>query len=137
MASSWIVARSTKPDGRYRGKPRYRVVYRLAGAGSPHHYGGSFPTKAEALERKRWIDGEIAARRVPKVGQLAEPTAAPTLRTVAARWQASRVDLSDNTRLQHRSAIHALLPTFGERNVDTIAPSDVGGTRRSSGNEGM
>jgi hypothetical protein len=37
MASSWIVARPTKTDGRYRGKPRYRVVYRLAGAGSPHH----------------------------------------------------------------------------------------------------
>jgi hypothetical protein len=60
MPSSWIVARPTKPDGRYRGKPRYRVVYRLAGAGSPHHYGGSFATKAEALERKKWVDGELA-----------------------------------------------------------------------------
>ena len=67
MASSWIVARPTKAGGRYRGRPRHRVVYRLGGAGSPHHYGGSFATKAEALERKKWIDGELAARRVPEI----------------------------------------------------------------------
>ena len=77
MASSWIVARATKPDGRYRGKPRYRVIYRLHGAGSPHHYGGSFPTKAEALERKRWIDGELAARRIPDLAELVDDAVRP------------------------------------------------------------
>lgn len=63
MPSSWIVARPTKPDGRNKGRPRYRVVYPLAGSGSPHHYGGSFATKAEALERKKWVDGELAGLR--------------------------------------------------------------------------
>jgi integrase len=126
MASSWIVARATKPGGRYRGKTRYRVVYRLAGSGSPHHYGGSFATKTEALERKRWIDGQIAARRVPDLADLAEPVSAPAFRTVAAQWQASRVDISDNTRLQHRSAIHAIAYTsLGDMPVDRITPADV------------
>ena len=75
MASSWIVARPTNPEGRHKGRPRYRVVFRMGGSGSPHHYGGAFATKAEALERKKWIDGELAARRVPRSSGCSSPSA--------------------------------------------------------------
>ena len=61
MASSWIIRRAGK-----RG-PRYLVRFRLGGAGSRVRYAGSFPRKEDALTRKRWVDGELAAMRVPNV----------------------------------------------------------------------
>ena len=93
MASSWIVTRTTKPDGRHAGKKRYRVVYRVGGAESRHRYAGSFPTKAEALARKRWVDGELANMRVPDLALLGSPTQVVTLRDLAERWRVSRVDV--------------------------------------------
>jgi hypothetical protein len=126
VPSSWIVARPTNNDGRNKGRSRYRVLYRLGGRESTARYAGSFVTKSEAGARKRWVDGELAARRVPDLAALVDPVAAPTLRVVAAQWQASRVDISDNTRLQHRSAIHAVTNTaLGDRPVDRITAADV------------
>lgn len=129
MGSSWIVARPTKPDGRYRGKPRYRVVYRLAGSGSPHHYGGSFPTKAEALERKRWIDGELAGLRGSEIGarlkERLEPVRPVTLREIAARWRESRIDVSEGTRKTYATNLDRVLPTLGDRAPATISAADV------------
>ena len=43
----------------------------------------------------------------------------------AARWQASRVDASENTKLQHRSAVRAMLPHIGTRRVDSLTSADV------------
>jgi integrase len=125
MASSWIVARATKPGGRYRGKPRYRVVYRLAGSGSPHHYGGSFPTKAEALERKRWIDGELAARRPINLKQTVEPAKAPTVRQACDTWRASRVDVTEATQVLHRVALARVIAVLGDTRVDEMGETDV------------
>ena len=117
MPSSWIIARPTKGDGRNKGRPRYRVLYRLGGRESRARYAGSFATKAEAVARKRWVDGELAALRVPDLEALAEPVAAPTLRAVAARWQESRVDVRESTAIQHRTALGRVLPLLGDRPV--------------------
>ena len=64
----------------------------------------------EAKIRRDWFAGQLAARRIPDLSMLAEPAAAPLLRDAAKAWQASRVDISENTRLQHRSAVNAVLP---------------------------
>jgi integrase len=121
MPSSWIIARPTKD-----GAKRYRVEYRLGGRESATRYGGSFRRKEEASARKRWIDGELAARRAPDLGSLETAQAnVPTLREAAERWQASRVDASENTKLQHRSAVRAMLPLIGTRPVDSLTPADV------------
>jgi len=125
MPSSWIVARPTKGDGRNRGRPRYLVRFRLGGRESIARYAGSFPTKGEAVARKRWVDGELAGLRVPDLTALTEPLLSPTFAEAARRWQASRVDVSENTRLQHRSAVNAVLPTLGDRRLDTITAADV------------
>lgn len=126
MASSWIVARPTKPDGRHKGKPHHRVVYRMGGAGSPHHYGGSFPTKAQALARKKWIDGQLAACRVPDLAALrAEPVRTPTLKEIANEWKQSRVDVTESTRVLHRVALDRALSILGDRPVDTITADDI------------
>jgi integrase len=120
MASVWIRTRPTKDGGK-----RYRVEFRLGGREARIRYGGSFATKREATIRAGWIAGELAALRVPDLGPPTEPAAAPTLREAAKRWQESRVDVAENTRLQHRSAVRMLLPGLGERRVDTITAVDV------------
>jgi integrase len=120
VASVWIRARPTKDGGR-----RYRVEYRLGGRESRIRYGGSFRTKTEATTRTRWIAGELAAHRVPDLGIHADPPAAPTLREAATRWQTSRVDVADSTRLQHRSAVRMIVALLGERRVDAITSADV------------
>jgi integrase len=97
----------------------------MGGAGSPHHYGGSFATKTEALERKRWIDGELAARRVPDLGALREPVRPVTLREVAERWMASRIDVSEGTSRTYATNLDRVLPALGGRPIASITPADV------------
>jgi hypothetical protein len=80
MASAWIITRTTKA-----GERRYRVEYRLGGRESATRYGGSFKTKREADERRRWITGELAGRRVPDLSLFAPESRAPTLAEAAQR----------------------------------------------------
>src|SRR5205823_6011797 len=70
MPSAWVRTRQTKA-----GQPRYRVEYRLGGRATPVRYGGSFKRKAEADDRKRWIMGELAARRLPHLRTILRATA--------------------------------------------------------------
>jgi integrase len=114
MPSVWITTRTTRT-----GK-RHRVGYQLGGRGSRSRYGGSFKTKREALLRKQWIAGELAALRVPDFTLLQEPALAPTLAEAAARWQASRVDVAQTTATQHQTALNRALPVLGEHRIDTL-----------------
>jgi hypothetical protein len=59
----------------------------------------------EARARRDWVAGELAARRVPDLSTLAAPAPGVTLREPAKRWQASRVDVRESTRIQHRTAL--------------------------------
>ena len=47
---------------------------------------------------------------------------APTLREVAERWKATRVDVAESTRVLHRVALERVLPILGEREVDYAHP---------------
>src|SRR5262245_50747114 len=120
MASAWIERRRTRS-----GEPRYRVEYRLGGGGSRSRYAGSFKTKREALVRKAWVAGELAALRVPDLAVLRERLLAPTLTEAARRWQASRVDVAEATTVQHRTALNRALPLLGSKRVDQLAAQDV------------
>jgi hypothetical protein len=120
MASAWLTTRTTGS-----GAKRYRVEWRAGGREAPTRYGGSFKTKREADERKRWISGELAARRVPDLTSLETESKSPTLTEAAERWFASRVDVAANTKLQHRSAMRNLLAVLGSEQVDRITPADV------------
>jgi hypothetical protein len=121
MASVWITTRTTKSGAR-----RFRVEYRLGGREAPTRCGGSFKTKTEALERRKWITGELAARRVPDLAPLTARTVAamPTLREAYERWQAGRVDVAGATAIYQRSAIRRARPLL-DRHVDEITASDV------------
>ena len=84
-----------------------------------------FRTMREGRTRRDWVAGELAARRVPDLARLAAPKTAPTLKRLAERWQASRVDVRESTRIQHRTALGRVLPILGDKRIDEIAPADV------------
>jgi integrase len=87
-------------------------MYRLGGRESAPRYAGSFSTRHEALARKAWVVGELAALRVPDL-RLASPTATPALREAAERWLESRVDVSEGTLQTYRVALGRLIPRLG------------------------
>jgi integrase len=118
MASTWVTTRITTT-----GEKRYRCEYRLGGREAPTQYGGSFKTKREADERKKWIAGELAAKRVPDLRFAAAETV--TLRTLAAHWQASRVDVSAGTGQTYRVALGRIIPRLGETAVERIDAQTV------------
>src|SRR2546428_6995735 len=119
MASCWIERRPSH-DG-----VRYRVRFRLGGRESIPRYGGSFGTMREARARRSWIEGELAGMRVPDLTVLAERKPSPDLRSVAERWQSSRVDVRESTRVQHRAALGRVLHILGDRPIDRLTPADV------------
>jgi integrase len=121
MASTWVRTRPTRA-----GQPRYRVEYRLGGRATPVRYGGSFKRKTDADQRKRWIMGELAARRVPDLGSL-EPQVpvSPTFREAARTWLDARIDVSEATRIQNRTSVSRALPVIGDRLVDELTPRDI------------
>jgi integrase len=120
MPSAWIITRATSDGGK-----RYRVLYRLGGRETSQRYAGSFPTKAQAVARKRWVDGELAAMRVPELHAHLEPQRAPTLADAAAAWMASRIDVTDGTRALHRVALNRVLPILGSCRIDELTADDV------------
>src|SRR5687768_13300706 len=99
-------------------------MYRLGGRESAPRYGGSFRTKREALARKAWLAGELAALRVPNL-RLAEGAAVDSLRSIASRWQASRVDVAPGTLATYRVALGRILPRLGDQRVDRLDPQMV------------
>jgi integrase len=121
MPGAWIERRVT-PSG----QTRYLVKYTLGGRESAHRYGGSFVTKREAQLRRRWIAGELASMRVPRVRGLEKSAlSAPTLAEAAERWRASRVDVTDGTAVGHRVQLKRVLPLLGSRPIDEITAADV------------
>jgi hypothetical protein len=120
MASAWIEKREGKTG------TRFRVEFRPMGWARPV-YGGSFKTKREAVARRAWITGELAAMRVPDIRALGEVKRSQTLTEAAERWRASRVDVTASTRVLHRVALDRVLPILGTRHVDEITTADVAG----------
>jgi hypothetical protein len=119
MASCWIKRRQGKTG------VRFRVEYRVGGRESSPRYAGSFATKREALVRKAWVAGELAAMRVPDLAALAELAATPTLHEVAKRWQESRQDVRAATTIQHRTSLHHVNRLLGDRLCDGVSWEDV------------
>lgn len=120
MASAWITTRSTAG-----GRSRFRVMFRLGGRESMPRYAGSFVTKREALARKAWVLGELAALRIPDVRLVDELLTSPTLAEMAERWQASRVDVAAGTLQTYRVALGRVLPRLGDRSIDEVDAQTV------------
>ena len=120
MASVWTRTRTTKSGAR-----RHLVYYRVGGRESGSRYAGSFQTQREAKLRADYVRGELAARRMPDLALLADEKAPETLREAIERWRASRVDVTEATRVLHRVALNRVIPVLGDRPVDEITTADV------------
>jgi integrase len=100
-------------------------MYRVGGREAPNRYAGSFSTMREAKLRRDWIAGELASLRVPDLRLLAAENAAETLAEASERWRASRVDVSESTRVLHRVALGRVLPILGTLRVASLTVDDV------------
>jgi integrase len=121
MPSAWVERRETAA-----GRNRYVVKYRLGGRESAHRYAGSFATRRDALARRSWVAGELAAMRVPNISSLeVEPTRSPTVAEACERWRAARVDVTEATQVLHRVALGRVLPVLGDRRLDGLTVDDV------------
>lgn len=115
MPSAWIRSRPTKSGG-----VRYRVEYRLGGRATPVRYAGSFKRKADADERRRWITGELAGRRVPDLGSLEATGTGRTLRSVFEGWRESRIDVDEATATTYRTSQERVLAAIGNPAVQKV-----------------
>ena len=124
MASAYIMRVERKRD---RGgvTRRYRVVYPDRGAETKLQHAGSFKTMAEARERQKWVSAELAGMRLPDLELGGREKATETLRQACERWKASRVDVTESTRVLHRVALNRVTPLLGDRPVDEITTADV------------
>jgi integrase len=122
VPGSWIVSRATRDGGR-----RYLVRYRLGGRESAQRYAGSFRTRAEALERRRWVDGELAAMRVPNLSTLdRQPVRAPALADAVAAYRASRIDIAEATRVNIGTSLNLIAGALDAgRPLDAFASQEI------------
>jgi integrase len=123
MPSSWIVMRPTRD-----GSKRYLVRYRLGGRESGQRYGGSFRTRGEALDRRRWLDGELAAMRVPDLaGIKRRPLRARSLADAVGAYRASRIDIADATRVNIGTSLNMIMGALdATRPLDDFTPQKIG-----------
>jgi integrase len=115
MSSAWVEKRKTA-----RGKIRYRVEFRLGGRESASLYAGSFATQREALARKAFVAGELAACRVPDLNLAGVAANVVTVRTLAERWKASRIDVAHGTMVTYDVALGRILPRLGTTAADRL-----------------
>ena len=139
MASVWIRTRATKA-----GEKRYRVEYRLGGREIDTRFGGSFKTKRDATIRAA---GSRRARRAtrPRLGCSPAPSAESPTFAKRRAWRASRVDVTEGTRVLHRVALGRVLPVLGDEarrrarpsttspsSSSTLSPATARSARRSA-----
>src|SRR4051812_6072627 len=110
MASAWVDTRTIKVGANRVNRPGkpYRVLFRIGGRDSKVQHAGSFRTKREANLRRDFIAGELAAGRTPNLSL--ERVDVVTIRTLAERWQASRVDVAAGTLQTYKVALGRILP---------------------------
>jgi integrase len=121
MPSAWVVTRRTKGGGK-----RYRVLWRAGGHFTPTQHGGQFGSQREALIRKRWIAGELAAMRVPDLRLLAaELPEVVTVKAASERWLRSRIDIAEATRVRNELEVARIDRLLGARPIDALTPAEV------------
>jgi integrase len=123
VASAWLSIYTAKD-----GSKRYRVHYRTGGRESAGHYAGSFNRKRDALLRQAWVEGELAAMRVPDLRVIQAETRTPTLAEAAKVWSASRIDVVEGTQNVLRSAfnrIDKLAPSLMRRRLDEVSVDEL------------
>ena len=121
MGTAYIVARG---QGTSR---RFLVRFKLGGREAKIEHAGSFRTKGEAVLRKQFIAGLIAAGRGADVRRALRSQGADALTVIEAgrRWLQSRIDISASTKRIHGDSLRRLDHLLGDVLVDELEPGDV------------
>ena len=119
MASVWIRTRAAKSG------VRHRVEYRPGGRDTATRFAGSFRTKRLATLRAAFVEGELAAGRVPVVFPRAKRPLTPTVDKALDRWLESRIDVNEATKVRNSSEAKRIRPLLGRQRTDEIRPTDV------------
>lgn len=124
MSSVWIVKRKT------RGGRRFRIHYRPGGREAQTLYGGTFSSEREAKIRARAIKDQLAAGAKPReilagLTHASAPAAPLTVRVLAERWRASRLDVAPGTLQTYKVNLGRLLPRVGSLPVDELTSERV------------
>jgi len=114
MASAWIERR------RMCSGTTFRARYPVGGRETEKLHGGVFPTMKAAKVRRDYIIGELAAMRVPDLSFEPEAATGVTLAAAAERWQATRIDVTEGTRLTYQVALGRILPEHGQTPISAI-----------------
>jgi integrase len=120
MPSAWLDRRGD----------RWIVRYRVSGRESRKFYGGIFRRKADAVSRRRVIEHELACLRVPDIRAISAATVKKTytLGEAGEAWRASRIDVPEQTRNMHRSAlgrVWKVAPALRSKRVDAVSVADI------------
>jgi integrase len=109
-----------------RRETSFQVRYRRGGRAWPLVHAGSFKTLREARLRRDLVAGELAAGRDPAdtLRTLAETPQRRTFAQWASAYEASRVDLGEDSRKNIGVHLKRLLPAFEERDPATITVAD-------------
>jgi integrase len=121
MASVSIRRRQTKSGS------RFQVRYRLGGRTYPLVHAGSFATMKQARLRRDLIGGELAAGRNP-ADLLRAMVERPRVRTFADLYDAftaSRVDVTEATKINYSTHRVRLVDLLGDRDPEKIGWQDV------------
>jgi integrase len=123
MASVSIRRRESKSGA------RFQVRYRLGGRTYPLVHGGSFATMKEARLRRDLIGGELAAGRNPAdlLRAMVESPRVGTFADLYDKFTASRVDVSEATKINYGTHRIRLVDLLGDRDPQTIGWQDVQG----------
>jgi integrase len=115
MASAFIIKRATPT-----GASRYEVRFKPGGREARAVYAGRFRTLREAKIRRDALVAELAGFRMPTLTIERDEVPTTTLAQAAERWQASRIDVTEGTRVTYRVALGRILPDHGGAPISAI-----------------
>jgi len=121
VGTAYIVARG---EGKRR---RFLVRFKLGGRAAKVEHAGSFRTKGEAVLRKQFVAGLIAAGRGHDVHRALRlrGTDALTVTEAGKRWLRSRIDVSESTKRIHGDSLRRLEDLIGDVPVDELDAGQV------------
>jgi integrase len=100
------------------------VVFRLGGRDTRKRCAGTFRRKRDAETRREWVEGELAAMRVPDLALL-EPPAPRRLSEAWEEWRRSRIDVDAATAATYRTSQQRVVATLGDTPVETLTVADI------------
>jgi integrase len=120
--SAYIIARGEGP------RRRFIVRYKLGGREAKVEHAGSFRRKSDAVLRRNFVIGLIAAGLGSEVRRRLRSQAEDDVVTVTEagrRWLRSRIDISAHTVRIHGDSLRRLEPLIGENAIDDLTVDDV------------